>query len=389
MRPGVDALSTSRSVTLAFLAAICSVLPPFLVGAQAVQIGDDLHLTTARLGTLLSLFFVTTTISARFAGAAVDRLGWSRSMLLVAGMSTVVLLTVAATARSTVTLAVLLALGGTVNAVAMPAVNLLLHREVVAGRQGLTFGITQAAIPAAGILAGAAVPLLAVRAGWRWSFAAAAAVPLAVAVLTPVRRDPRPSEVPSAPVTERPAHGRPFALTGGIGAAVVAILSTFFVTSVVERGIEPGTAGLLLVAGSVVGVTVRIVSGWVSDRRGAPDALRVVAWLFAAGAAGFVLLTQEAELLLLSGTVLAFGGGWGWPALFHLALVRARPHAPATATGAAMFGMSLGAAAGPVAFGWVVSASSMQAAWGATAALSVLAAALVRRGGPQAVGSTT
>ena len=72
---------------------------------------------------------------------------------------------------------------GLANAVSHPAANLSLAREVPAGRQGLSFGIKQAAIPVATLLAGLAVPTIAVTLGWRWAFAGGAALALAVAFL--------------------------------------------------------------------------------------------------------------------------------------------------------------------------------------------------------------
>ena len=47
-------------------------------------------------------------------------------------------------------------------------------------------------------------------------------------------------------------------------------------------------------------------------------------------------------MTLLAGTALAFGAGWGWTGLYHLAIVRLRPHAPAAATGAASTALFLG-----------------------------------------------
>ena len=76
-------------------------------------------------------------------------------------------------------------LGGLGNAISHPATHLLLAREVSQNRQGLAFGIKQAAIPAATLIAGLAVPLVATTVGWRWAFAGGAALVLCVALLVP------------------------------------------------------------------------------------------------------------------------------------------------------------------------------------------------------------
>src|SRR5829696_7279082 len=57
-------------------------------------------------------------------------------------------------------------IAGLANAVSHTAANLSLAREVPASRQGLSFGIKQAAIPVATLLAGLAVPTIAVTLGW-------------------------------------------------------------------------------------------------------------------------------------------------------------------------------------------------------------------------------
>ena len=66
----------------------------------------------------------------------------------------------------------LLALGAAANALGQLASNAALAQHVPARRQGLSFGVKQAAIPVSTLLAGAAVPTVALTAGWRWAFVA-------------------------------------------------------------------------------------------------------------------------------------------------------------------------------------------------------------------------
>lgn len=126
-----------------------------------------------------------------------DRLGWARSILLVALLSSTMLGAVSAFANSTVALGVILVAAGVVNALAVPA-----------------------------------------------------------AFNTPA------------------VHEKPLlllAIAGGIGAAVVAILSAFFVSSAVETGVgSTNGAGLLLVAGGVLGIVARVLTGWLEDRTANP-----------------------------------------------------------------------------------------------------------------------
>ena len=68
------------------------------------------------------------------------------------------------------------------------ASNLTLARYVPAHRLGLSFGIKQSAIPLATLLAGAAVPAVALTVGWRWAYVIGAALALARALVAPARQ---------------------------------------------------------------------------------------------------------------------------------------------------------------------------------------------------------
>lgn len=65
------------------------------------------------------------------------------------------------------------------------ASNLTLSRYVPAHRLGLSFGIKQAAIPLATLLAGAAVPAVALTLGWRWAYGIGAVLALAALLISP------------------------------------------------------------------------------------------------------------------------------------------------------------------------------------------------------------
>src|SRR3712207_5507729 len=84
--------------------------------------------------------------------------------------------------------------------------------------------------------------------------------------------------------------------------------------------------------------------------------------------------------LLVLGTLLAFGAGWGWPGLFNFAVVKSNPGAPAAATGITQTGASGGAALGPLVFGLVVEATSYDAAWLVSGAIALAALAAILLG---------
>ena len=365
-----------RPVLLAVAVATAGVLPAFLTGGLAVQIRSELDFGSAALGLAVAVFFVTASLASVVMGRVVERIGSHRAMRVSATGSAVALLGVAVFAGSWAGLVACLVLGGLANAVAHPATHLSLAREVPANRQGFSFGIKQAAIPAATLLAGLAVPIIAVTLGWRWAFAGGAALALGISLLVPTEtlggvrkvKEARAGDVPTAPLVL-------LALGIGLGSAAATPLGAFVVESSVASGLRVGTAGLLLALGSAVGIVVRVVFGHLADGMGG-GRLRLVAAMLGVGVVGFLLLASGSGGLIVPGTLLAFGAGWGWPGLFNFAVVKSNPNAPAAATGITQTGASGGAALGPLVFGLVVEAASYDAAWllcGAIALVALLA----------------
>lgn len=371
-----------RAVFLAIAVATAGALPAFLTGGLAVQIQEELRFGAAALGLAVALFFITSAATSALMGRLVEGIGAFRGMRLAAATSALSLLGVALLARSWPTLAACLVLGGLANAVSHPAANLSLAREIPPGRLGLSFGIKQAALPAATLLAGLAVPLIAVTLGWRWAFVGGAGLALLVALLVPRGKGPgagrrvgeaRREDAPILPLVI-------LALGIGLGSTAATPLGAFIVNSAVEEGMRVEAAGLLLAAGSACSIAVRVVFGYLADMMSG-GRLRLVAGMLATGVAGFLMLALGSGTLFVAGALLAFGAGWGWPGLFNFAVVKTSPGAPAAATGITQTGASGGAAFGPLLFGAVVEAASYEAAWtvSAAAALAALAAILTGR----------
>jgi MFS family permease len=364
-------------VLLAVAVATAGVVPAFLTGGMAVQIRAEFGFGEGALGLAVAVFFAASALASVVSGRVVERVGSSLGMRLAAAVSAVSLLAVSALAGSWWGLVACLVIGGLGNSISHPATHLFLAREVPQGRQGLAFGVKQAAIPVATLLAGLAVPLIATTVGWRWAFASCAALALCVVLLVPgggeggLRhvKEARAGDVPLTPLVL-------LALGIGLGSAAANPLGAFTVESAVAAGIEVGVAGLLLALGSAAGVAVRVVVGHLADRMNS-GRLRLVAGMLGVGTVGFVLLSSGAIPLLVLGVVLAFAAGWGWPGLFNFAIVKTNPRAPAAATGITQTGASSGAAAGPLAFGFVVEGSSFGTAWLLYGALALVSAVTI------------
>jgi MFS family permease len=364
-----------RAAAGAITVTTVSVLPVFLTGALAVQISAELGFDPAGLGLVVALYFGVSALCSLPVGRLVERWGGvATSRIAVLGVAVVMLL-LALLADSYTSLVVILLCGAWCNVMGQLASNLTLSRSVPAHRLGLSFGVKQAAIPVATLLAGAAVPAVALTIGWRWAYVMAAA--LAVAALLGAPRGGAYVRVPKPPPGERATLALAVLGAGsGLGAGAANALGIFLVAAAVDRGIDPGTAGLLLTAGSVVGFAGRLLHGWLADRREGGH-VAFVAGSMALGAAGLALLAVPGTPALAIGTILGFGLGWSWPGLMQFAVVRLNPAAPAAASAIVQMGVYAGGFAGPIAFGFVAAHSSFPAAWLVGSVTMVAAALLV------------
>jgi MFS family permease len=381
--PGGQVPTTSEARALATAIAITTacVLPVFLTGGLAVQMRAELGFGVAALGGAVAAFFASAALSSALFGQVIERVGSRRGMVAASLGSALSLVGIGLLARSWAHLIGFLVLAGTAHAAAHPATNLLLAAEIRRRRQGLAFGIKQAAIPAATLLGGLATPLVGLTLGWRFGFLLGALVALAIGALVARTEERRPlPEAGSAPGSARIAPLMLPALGIGLGSAAGVSLAAFLVDAGVAAGLREGTAGLLLAAASATGFAVRVAAGWLADRR-PRGRLRAVAAMLVVGAGGFALLSAALPgWPLVVGALLAFGVGWGWPGVFNFAIVDLHREAPAAATGITQTGTYAGSAVGPLAFGFVVEQASYTAAWLCSAAL-VLGAAAAMLGG--------
>ena len=366
--------SLARPAALSIAAGAATVLPGFLVGALALQIRADLDVSVAAVASGVTVFFAAGALGAGPGGRLAERMGALRSILACVVVTAVCLLLAALAAQSLAALLALLAVAGLANAVTQPAINLFMADQVPLARQGIAFGIKQAAIPAAVLVSGLTLPLLALPLGWRPTFAICAAGVLAVAVA--VRR----TATSFAPVPERDRPPRPSRalVVTALGAALASAgpnsLGAYLVASAVDVGIAEGVAGLLAAAGSGAALLARVALGERADRRRDYGYAAVVA-LLVSGSLGFALLATGEAALFVIGVFAAFALGWGWPGLFNLAVVHLNREAPGAATGVTQTGIYVGAAAGPAAYGLVSEEYGYSTAWVVSGALCLLAAA--------------
>ncbi len=361
---------STRSQVTGVALIVATVLPGFLTASLAPRIRGDFGFADSTLGLTIAVFYVVSALSSTPCGRLVDRIGGVQGMRLAAGLVVVCATTVALFAQSAAGLLGLLALGGVANGMGGPAVSALLKREVHEGRQGLAFGVQQSGASIGSLLAGLALPLVAIPFGWRWAFVAAAV--LAVVSVLPVPRG-GPAPAAAAP-TQR--HGlssvHAIAVAAALASAAGVGFVSFLVTYAVRSDIGEAEAGLLLGGVSLVATLSRIGLGALFDRTGR-EPLALTGVMLAAAAGAYLLLIQDEPAVIVAAALVAGGLGWSWPGGLTLAVVRRRPEAPAWAVGVMMSGLFAGAVAGPLVVGLLAEHGSFAAVWSLCAGLALSA----------------
>jgi MFS family permease len=374
--------STARLLVGAAIPTTACVFPAFLVGAVALQVREDLDFSTAGVGLSVGAFFAAASVTSALLGRLAERVGPTRALWAASLWSAAAQVAVAGLARSFALLLALLAVAGAANALAQPAANVFVARYLPAHRQGLAFAVKQSAVPASTLVAGLAVPAIALTVGWRWAFVAGAALAVTGAATVPRVESAIRSERARRPTPKRSPSDAPLAVMAvlavgiGLGAAAAGTLGAFLVSAGVHSGMSESASGLLLTMGSCVGIAVRVWAGVRADKRDGGH-LRVVALMLAGGSVAFAALATGVPWVYLVAIPVAFGAGWAWPGLFNLAVVRANPGAPGIATGITQTGTYFGAVAGPLLFGVVADRASFAWAWLLASATALLAAGAI------------
>ena len=367
---------------MAVLYTTTVIYPSVLVGAYAVRLQHDLGFGTAELGIVISVRFVASTLSSALGGPFIDRVGASTGLRIATFVSAGSSVGIALLVHSWPGLALGLAGSGLGAALCQLSANRLLVLRTADHRLGVGFGIKQAAVPSAALLAGFTVAALGMGMSWRTTYLAAALVAMTLSALAPRAKTrmsarPRPEKITDA---ERAPLLR-LAFAGASAGAAGNSLALLAVDAFEEGGFSETSAALILAVGSGAALGVRVLAGWVVDRRQASGHPQLVI-LLAAGTIGFlVLATASNRVLMVAGGMVAFAAGWGWNGLLYFAATRSAGTRPATATGLVMSGVGAGTIFGPLLIAFIADHAGYGMAWGTAAGLIAAGTVMARVAG--------
>lgn len=369
------AWASRRAIVLAVLVGMTYIYPAYLVGALGVAIRNDLGLDSAALGMTISTFFAVSAVAMSLAGRVADRLGPRRTLRLTAGLTGACLLGVALLGGSWAGLLASMAVGGVGSAVGAPLGTLLIVRNVASAWRPLAFALERSSIPASTLMAGLALPVFAGVMHWRLVFllGTVAVVVLMTLRVPEVASPPPGTAVPRGrltPMTPLVLFTMAFFLCSACATALSGLLVDYGVT----LGLSQSVAGVVLAAGSVTIIIVRLGLGLGRGRR---YGRVTVAVMTALGAAGFLLLVPGDPALVLPGVLIASGAGWGWTGVAALALAETYPAGAGTASGVVQAGGAAGGIVGPLLVGATAEYLSYAMGWSVAAACCALASVTI------------
>jgi|TARA_B110000259_G_scaffold182761_1_gene226899 predicted MFS family arabinose efflux permease len=359
-------------VFVAGAVGIAADLPALLTGALAVEMTEDLAFGTAGLGGAIAMTRGVAMVASLPVGMLTDRIGAVSALRLSAVLALISALTIALFAQGWPLLAASLALAGLSIAIGQPAANRLLYRMVPARRQGVAFGLKQAAPPAAALLAGTSVSVLALTLGWRSAFLCAAV--LAGVMLLGIGK--RPAKVQQAPPATNPMQPGDaarrlrlpsrqsmwLAMGFALGTAAAVVIPAFYTATAVSAGTSLSDAGMVLALASAVTVAARVSLGLLADRLERGHVL-LCSGMLALGTCGLFLLGTGDPVLLAGGAVIGMAALWGFNGVFWYFVVGLAGHRPGTITGQMSTAGHVGGSFGPLGFGLLVSEVGFDLSW--------------------------
>jgi len=366
-------------LVLASLAQFVVLLVVYSVGALAPLLRDSLHLSREQIGSLTALFFIGAIPASIPVGWLADRLGVRGCLIAVQVVSGLAVSAIPLLHTYRGFLAVMF-LAGVGNGTVMVLTNKALYDWFPRERLATAMGTKFFAISFAGIVAGTAMPALALWVGWRQAFAVVGGLTLASALSALLLYRDQPKDGPSPASLPASAGRRVRCLDRGFWClAIVGFLFAgaqfSFITYLALFLHETWGVPLALAAGPLAlaqaGASAsRVPYGWVSDhwlKGERTPLLRGMGVLAMAALLGLLLMPKGTSPLVLSAVILLFGmSGLSWGGLYStLAAERAGRAAAGVGLGIASTFFQVGSTVTPFLFGYLADVTgAYTASWG-------------------------
>ncbi|WP_368502794.1 MFS transporter (plasmid) [Alkalihalophilus sp. As8PL] len=353
--------SVSTIINIVIITVVSS-FPVFYPGAINDILQHDLNVQAYVIGLLFSLFWLSSVAGANFNRKQNDILDLRKSMFLVLIFISTSVLIMSIGSLYSLGLGVLIS--GWLYGYSQPLTNQMITNNCNSKYQGLAFGIKQAAIPLATIIASISIGVI-LNIGWQ-TFLIFTSVFIVSYSLIFIRNQKKitgkKSNMSKRSNFVAGSKLKKMAFVGFLGGAIGNSLAAYLVASLVLQGISITNSGLIAAVGAIGNILVRVISGTLIDKK-VINPLNLLILIFFCGSVGAVFLQINHSLLLIIGTVLAYGIGWGWPGILHYLVSIQHPGREAKATSVTQMGVSFGSATGPVLFGILYVLISVHFAW--------------------------
>ena len=357
--PGSPAVKSAVVVVAAgMLAVAVGASLGFLPGYYAAAVRDDLGISRAQVGLLVSLHFGCTGVGALLAARVTERIG-ARNAVVADQLIVAAAAWVSATIGSYAALLTAAAFAGFGYALTTVATNAALAVSVPEHRRTLALSARTSGVPLMALVGAALVPWASNR--WSWN-----ATVMVVAVIAAVSALVSAAVIPNARSARTRSSSRSRATRGAWWFSA----STFFLVGSSQPmyswavpyldeglGTSKPVAGAIAAIASGTGALGMVLNGLRADRVGRAGRVSLIVGLSAAMAVFNLVILGGLTLGLAVaavGLVLGIVAQLAAVGTMHAALVDRFPSHVARATGITMTGYYLGALASPVAFGALV-----------------------------------
>lgn len=364
---GPSGASLSKILQTTALSAVISangVLPIFLIGALSVLIREELGIERTQLGFALSLFWASSSVAAIPLGRLVQKIH-PRDSVPASSLGLGLALFGLAWSHHWVEFAAWMVVSGVLAAALQLAIARVLTESVPMARQGLAFGIKQAAVPLGTLVAGVAVAVAANNFGWRVTTAGVGIVVIASAAAFRVWAS-RPGRQPHVIAEPDKLNMKVLVVLGIVGACggfSGTSMAIFSVDYLVHRGIAVDIAGVVLAGASFLTVLVRVSGGLMLDRRlHRPESY--LAGIMVAGALGLSAFALDVgRLPLVVIVIIGYACAWAWPGFLLYATAVKFPSSMASAAGVVQGSVWMGATLGPTVTAFLVTHFGFTTTW--------------------------